>query len=99
MTDGLLTLLARVDWLWLLRDIGGALAALQLELVKFGHRLDMVGLAERCRRGLALRIVSRHLLLVTTRGRWFGIAWYVATHSIDLGLDVAAEIFTLDVAD
>ena len=49
MTDGLLALLARVDWLWLLRDIGGALAALQLELVKFGHRLDMVGLAERCR--------------------------------------------------
>ena len=36
---------------------------------------------------------------MTTRGRWFGIAWYVATHSIDLGLDVAAEIFTLDVAD
>ena len=36
---------------------------------------------------------------MATRGRWFGIAWYVATHGIDLGLDVAAEIFTLNVAD
>ena len=49
MADSLLALLARVDWLRLLRDIGGALAALQLELVEFCHRLDMVGLAERCR--------------------------------------------------
>ena len=49
MTDSFLSLLARVDWLRLLRDIGRALAALQLELVEFGHRLDMVGLAERCR--------------------------------------------------